>query len=366
MRFCGLWCMVVAAMLMLVSGAPRVHAAGPVETSIFAVQGVDVDVTSTDATAARNQALMDVQVKAFFILVARLGSEEIAAKLATLTPEEIAPYLKSLSIEQETSAPGRYIGTFTVRFLPGKMQKLLGDHGVSVPTTQAPAIIVLPVLREAGGSKLWEDNFWRTAWIDLRAEQSLVPVIVPLGDLEDSETLSVEDALNGDPVKLEAIRRRYDAPSLLVAVAEPAEGGGIRSLIVGDTPIGRVTVDKIYKSEDGGLETSAALAIKRFHALMSGKYKQNAAKAAAAKQQAAGPQAISVAVPFGSPTEWNGIRSRILATPNVKGVDVSSLSGDGAVIRLTYVDSVEALQGNMQRTGLSLSQIGQSWVIQPM
>ena len=99
-------------------------AGGPIETSVFAVQGVDVDVTSTDATTAKNQALMDVQVKAFFSWCERLGTPELAAEAqAKLKPEDIAPYLRSLSIEQETSAPGRYIGKFTVRFLPDKMQK---------------------------------------------------------------------------------------------------------------------------------------------------------------------------------------------------------------------------------------------------
>jgi hypothetical protein len=66
-------------------------AGGPVETSIFAVQGVEVDATSTDASSAKNQALMDVQVKAFFQLVERLGSAELAAQLKEkLKPEDIA------------------------------------------------------------------------------------------------------------------------------------------------------------------------------------------------------------------------------------------------------------------------------------
>ena len=357
------WRALLAALLFLGFGIFEVMAAGPVETNIFAVQGVAVDVTSTDATTAKNQALMDVQVKAFFILVERLGSAQVAQELARLKPEEIAAYLKSLSIEQENSSPGRYIGTFTVRFLPVKIEKLLEGYGIRVLTRQASPIIVLPIYRDPSGSKLWEDNLWRKAWLDLRAEQALVPIIVPIGDLEDTETLTVEDALNGDPIRLEAIRRRYGASSLVVAVAEPAEGGGIHAVITGDTALGKVTFDKIYTSESASPEQSAALAAQRFHAVMMEKYKENEAAVA---QNPGAPLSIAVAVPFGSPTEWNGIRSRILSTPNVIGVDVSTLSADGAVIRLMYTDNLPVLQDNMLRTGLALSQIGQSWVIQPM
>ncbi|MBC8035968.1 MAG: DUF2066 domain-containing protein [Rhizobiales bacterium] len=358
------WRALLAALLFAGVGIFEAMAAGPVETNIFAVQGVPIDVTSTDATTAKNQALMDVQVKAFFILIERLGSAEIAQGLTELKPDEIAAYLKSLSIEQENSSPGRYIGTFTVRFLPGKIQRLLEGYGIRVPTRQASPIIVLPVYREPSGSKLWEDNLWRKAWLDLRAEQSLVPIIVPIGDLEDTETLTEEDALNGDPIKLEAIRRRYGASSLVVAVAEPAEGGGIHAVMSGNTALGKVTFDKTYISEPASLEQSAALATQRFHAVMMEKYKENEAQAASVDPNA--PLSIAVAVPFGSPTEWNGIRSRILSTPNVIGVDVSTLSADGAVIRLMYTDNLPVLQDNMMRTGLALSQIGQSWVIQPM
>ncbi len=158
--------------LALVAASLPAWAGGPVETSIFAVQGVDVDVTSTDATTARNQALMDVQVKAFHALVERLGNEKLLAEVqAKFKPEDIAPYLRSLSIEQETSGPGRYIGRFTVRFLPNKMQKFFQDYGIRVPARQADPIVVLPVWRGPEANQMWEENFWRKAWLDLKGEQ---------------------------------------------------------------------------------------------------------------------------------------------------------------------------------------------------
>jgi len=359
----------LAGILGLIAVLLPAAAGGPIETSPFAVQGVEVDVTSTDANSAKNQALMDVQVKAFFELVEKLGSPELAEQLKEkLKPEDIAPFLRSLSIEKETSGPGRYIGTFTVRFLPAKMQKFLAGYNVEVPTEQAEPVLVIPVFRGPDANKLWEDNPWRRAWIDLKGEQGIVPLIVPLGDLEDTETLSVDDALRGDTVKLETIRKRYGTPSLLIAQAQPADGGGLHVYIEGQTTLGVVKVNKIYKAEEAGAGSTEATAVAAFQGMVIKTYREVAAKLAAeqAALSANTAQSLDVTVPFTSPREWNAIRSRILTTPNVVGVDLSSLSADGAVIRLVFTRTVEELQGNMQAAGLNLANTGASWVIQPM
>jgi hypothetical protein len=360
---------VLAGALAFLAGLGPSAASGPIETSIFAVQGVEVDVTSTDAATAKNQALMDVQVKGFFQLVERLGTPELAAELQQkLKPEDIAPYLRSLSIEKETSAPGRYIGRFTVRFLPQKMQNLFGEYGIRVPTQQADPILVLPIFRGPEGNKLWEDNPWRKAWIDLKGEQGIVPIIVPLGDLEDTQALSVDDALKGDAVRLEAIRKRYGAPSLLLVQAQPADGGGLHVYIEGETKLGKVTVNKVYMPEEGGAVPVEMTAVTAFQAMLVKTYKDVAAKLAQeeAARSANTTQSLSVSVPFSSPREWNAIRSRILATPNVRGVDLSTLNADGAVIRLVFTRTVEELQMNMQAAGLNLASAGAAWIIQPM
>ena len=361
----------LAGLLALAAFVLPVRAGGPIETSPFADQGVEVDVTSTDATSAKNQALMDVQVKAFFQLMERLGSPELAAQLREkMKPEEIAPFLRSLSIEKETSAPGRYIGTFTVRFLPAKMQKFLGGYNINVATAQGDPVLIIPVYRAPDGPKLWEDNPWRQAWLDLKAEQGLVPIIIPLGDKDDTDALTTEDALAGDTVKLDAIRKRYDAGSILVAQAEPQEDGGLHVYIEGDTKLGRVNINKIYTAEtteDGTAIPVEAAATQAFQKVLYKAYEAQAvaeAEAKAARDNT--PQSLAVTVPFNSPREWNAIRARILNTPNVSGVDLSSLDFTGATIRLVYTRSLEELQGNMQRVGLNLSQGGDGWVIQPM
>lgn len=350
-------------------------AAGPVETNLFAVSGVDVDVTDKDATTARTRAIIEAQVKAFYVLAARLGGEEAAKKLDGLKANEIGRMLRSLSIEEERSAPGRYIGKLTIRFLPNKIRDLFGRYGVAAVEDQAPPIVVLPVWKSPEGPVIWEDNLWRKAWLDLKAEQAIVPIIVPLGDLQDTTAITPEEALAGEPVKLESLAIRYETKAILVAIAEPDPAGGIRAVMRGESPLGDILFDKIYAAEDGTLEQSAALAASRFHAVMLEKWRglrlkmaaEARARAEAERQAAAAAASASmpVSVPFNGIHRWNGIRARLLATPGVIGVDVSTIADNGAVIRLAFTDNIQTLQNSLMSNGLRLVQMSGTWVLQP-
>jgi hypothetical protein len=347
-------------------------AAGPIETSVFAVQGVAVDVTDIDADTAKNKALVDAQIKGFQTLAERLGSPAVVEAVAKLEEKQVLPFLKSLSIEEESISPGRYKGKLTVRFLPNKVRAFYENFGVKVSGDQGPSFLVLAVWKGPAGQVLWEDNPWRQAWVDLRAEQSLVPIIVPLGDLDDSAMLSVTDILSEDSIKLEAIRRRYDVKKVIIAFAEPAENGAIHATMSGDSPLGKLIFDKVYDGETGKIEDSLTLAAQRFHSVMLEKFKSGqskvASQAAADKQksEANSRKTLNVRVPFSGPSEWNGLRSRILSAPGVANLDVASLGVDGAVVALSFVGTIETMQQSMNASGLSLSKASGEWQIAPL
>lgn len=372
---CRFWGLVAAFLLVLIAAAPeRAHAVGPVETGMFSVTGVEVDVTDKDAASARTRAIIEAQVKAFYILASRLGSQEATQRLAGLDARDIGRMLRSLSIEEERSAPGRYIGKLTVRFLPGKIREIFGQYGIEVVEDQAPPVVVLPLWKGPNGPVVWEDNLWRKAWLDLKAEQSVVPIIIPLGDLEDTSAISPEEVLAGDAIKLESLMLRYEAKAILVAVAEPDPQGGIHAVMQGDSPLGRINFDKTYTSEDGSLEAAAAAAARRFDDVMLEKWRtvkikmaaEARAQAEAERQVAQSSSSLAVAVPFSGIHQWNGIRARLLATPGVIGVDVSTIAENGAVIQLAFTDSMDTLQSALSGSGLRLVHAGGTWVLQPL
>jgi len=369
------WGLLAAFLALFAVVAPEsARAVGPVETGMFSVTGVEVDVTDKDAASARTRAIIEAQVKAFYILAERLGSPEAVQRLAGMDARDIGRILRSLSIEEERSAPGRYIGKLTVRFLPAKIREVFGQHGIAVVEDQAPPIVILPLWKGPNGPVVWEENLWRKAWLDLKAEQSVVPIIIPLGDLEDTSAISTEEVLAGDAIKLESLMIRYEAKAILVAVAEPDPQGGIHAVMQGDSPLGRINFDKTYTSEDGTVEGAAAAAARRFDEVMLEKWRSVKIKMAAeararveAEQQAARPaMSLAVAVPFSGIHQWNGIRARLLSTPGVIGVDVSTIAQNGAVIQLAFSNSVETLQSALSGSGLRLVRAGGTWVLQPL
>jgi hypothetical protein len=371
-RFWGPLAAFLALVIMILPGPAR--AVGPVETGMFSVTGVEVDVTDKDAASARTRAIIEAQVKAFYVLAERLGSPEAAKQLAGLDARDIGRMLRSLSIEEERSAPGRYIGKLTVRFLPARIREIFGRYGIEVVEDQAPPVVVLPLWKGPDGPVLWEDNLWRKAWLDLRAEQSVVPIIIPLGDLEDTSAISAEEVLAGDTIKLESLMLRYEAKAILVATAGPDPKGGIHAVMQGDSPLGRINFDKIYTAEDGSLEGAAATAARRFDEVMLEKWRtvkikmaaEARAQAEAERQATRASSSLAVAVPFTGIHQWNGIRARLISTPGVIGVDVSTIAENGAVIQLAFLDSLETLQSALSGSGLRLVHAGGTWVLQPL
>ncbi|MEO7567853.1 MAG: DUF2066 domain-containing protein [Aestuariivirga sp.] len=356
----------LTSLVMLLLAGAAAFAAGPVETNPYAVQGVAVDETGTSAAAAKDKAIIDAQMKAFPQLGERLGSAEVAAEMAKFDQKQVIPLLKSLSIEEEEISPGRYQAKFTIRFIPERVKPILQSLGVQLPAEQGPALMVVPVWQdETGAAFLFEDNPWRAAWMGLDAQQAQIPLIVPLGDPQDAETLTAQDAINGNAVKLEALRRRYDVKTILVAIAQPAPGGGIHAHVVGNSPLGKIVIDKIYKSDTATVHDSTILAAQRFHQLMEEKFRSDQAKIAA-KSASSGFQAVAVNIPFGGPSEWNGLRARILSAPGVVGIDVTSLGGQGAAANLRYSGPLDELQQSFQSAGLQFSHSGANWVISPI
>jgi|GEM_PF-833421 len=335
------------------------------DSMLYTVSNVDVDVTAKDASTAKLKAISEAQVKAFRILAERLGGPDAAAAVSYIDDAEIGRMMASLSIQSEKSGPGRYIGKLSVAFLPDKVRAALQSLGIAYSEERSPRIVVLPVWNGPEGPVAWEDNPWRTAWLSLNSDNDLVPIIVPLGDLDDSQTISAEEALRGDEVKLQSLKLRYEAETVLVAVAEPEGETAIHAIMSGESPLGVITFDKVYDGGEGGWERAAQTAAQRFVALMNEKWKSDAA-ALPSEEPVLPVQTVAIAVPFSSVGQWNSIRARLLSVQGVSGIDVTTIGSGGARIRLSFNTGIDQLQQSLALVGMKLVDRKGTLVLQPL
>ena len=348
----------VLVVLSLAAGGP----ARAADSGLFVVTGVPVDVRAATAAAAKKQALGDVQITAFKRLAQRLGGPSAASQVAGYDIKIVGTLLRSLSIEEEHTAPGRYFGKLTVRFLPAMVRQLFTRAGIGWTEARSGRIVVVPLWKGPDGPILWDDNPWRQAWVSLGAQNGLVPILIPLGDLTDAQSLTLDDALSANPAALDALRTRYQGQSILVAVAEPAGDNSVHVKIEGPTPLGAVLFDKTYSVDKGGVAAAAETAAQRFQDVLDERWR---AGRASSSSQAPVARTVVVAVPFNSQDEWNMIRSGLVATPGVAGADITSLAQGGAMVSLAYTVPFETLQASLYQRRLSLQRSGNGWLLQP-
>ena len=336
--------------------------AGAQPSSLYTVSNVDVDVTDKDASTAKLKAISEAQVKAFAILAERLAGADATNAVQYLEAGEIGRMMASLSIQSEKSGPGRYIGRLSMTLPSRPVRETLSRLGLEISENRAPKIVILPVWGGPGGPSAWEDNPWRKAWLDLNSENDLVPIVVPLGDLEDSAAITAEEALRGNEVKLELIKIRYEAETILVAFAEPVGENSIHAVMSGQSPLGIMAFDKVYEAEAGGHDAAAALAAERFVSVINDKWKQGQSASSAAKPA----RVLEMAVPFSSTAQWTAIRARLLSVQGVSGVDVTTISAGGARIRLAISSSLGDFRQALAAVGMKLVDRNGALVLQPL
>jgi len=355
------WRLLTAVLVLCLAGLAALRPA-QADDGLFVVTGVPVDVRATTAAEAKKQALGDVQITAFRRLAQRLGGPAAASQVAGYDITIVGTLLRSLSIEEEHTAPGRYFGKLTVRFLPDKVRELFTQAGIAWTEARSGRIVVVPLWKGPDGPVLWDDNPWRKAWVSLGAQNGLVPILIPLGDLTDAQTLSLEDALGSNQTALDALRTRYQGQSILVAEAEPSGDNAVHVKIAGPTPLGNVLFDKTYTVDKGGIPAAAEAAARRFQNILNERWR---ATRGTTVSQTPAAQTLVVAVPFSSQDEWNQIRSGLLATPGVAGADINSLAQGGAMVSLAYTVPFETLRASLYQKRLSLQQSGNGWLLRP-
>lgn len=331
----------------------------------YQVEGVEVDVTAASAAAAREQAVREGERKAFRKLLDRLTRD--ADAVPTLDDAELTALIADFSVREEKASAVRYVATLDYRFDAVAVQELLQLYGIAYVDAVAAPVVIVPVLRTAGRSVLWDDpNPWRDAWYRQAAGSADVPLIVPDGDLEDIAAIGTEQAVDGDAAALVAIARRSGAEDALVTVAEvaPAAAGAPATAAVSSTRYtGGRPLDQYSVTVKGEPGEPVEAVLARAAAAVGARLQDRQPGETVVDSGRSG--VVTAVIPVTGLPDWLSIRTRLERIPMIRDMDVVLLTRREVRLNLHYLGTIEQLADALRQTALELVQDGDMWIVRP-
>ncbi len=198
------------------------------QSDLFTVSKVPIDVTANSAVEAREQAIAQGHRAALDRLFQRLVPAEYWRDVPELPLQDIFALTVNFSVDDERTSDVRYIADFTVRFLGDEVQGFLRRSNIPFAVTRSGPVLVVPVWTDEAGSRIWLDNPWYEFWLWHASDAELVPLLVPLGDLQDMSSVSADGAMILNDSMLTPLMERYNAGDIIVTEARlqgsPEEG----------------------------------------------------------------------------------------------------------------------------------------------
>lgn len=317
--------------------------------SVFEVAKIKVDASAASTTQARAQALRQGQMQALSIAMQRLVKQEEWDLLPDLATLDIEDLVEGFRVSNEKTGPGRYLATLSVQFKPVPLRNLLRQYGVAVTEAQSRPALLLPVLEDLQGLQAWGEHWWQNNWLAHDIENNPAPLLLPLGDLEDTVLASAEDILIGDPEKLQALNLRYGTDTVVVvhALADIEGQLGVTAYI-----FGAEESDVIVKTYRTGAahEEMGAVAVADIVSVLAERWKSIAAVASDEMQ------VLQVRASYADLAGWTSILELVNEADLVRNVTIVELTGDYAYMDLAYIGSIAQLGGNLDQRGLLLSE----------
>ncbi|MBX3494384.1 MAG: DUF2066 domain-containing protein [Parvibaculum sp.] len=323
---------------------------------IFTVRGIAVDRTADTATAARAAAQAEGQRLALAEVMKKLTLPEDWGALPEVDEATAQGAVRGFQVANERTSATRYIAEMIVSFQPEAVRRMLRGANIPFGETQARPAVLLPILRRDDRRILWDDdNPWRGAWASLDLVNAMTPLVLPLGDIAEINSVTPDVALSSDEnaqAALNEMAANYGAAD--VVVAEAVLSGGRLDVTLATR--GAAASAPIRQSFSGADEAEMMRnAARTMLDAMALQWKRQIIV------RDTSLHTLTASASFASLEEWERIRNSLTTAPLVQGLEVLGISSNGAELRISYKGSADMLslsllQRNVQLAGATSTQ----------
>ncbi|MGC6511672.1 MAG: DUF2066 domain-containing protein [Parvibaculales bacterium] len=343
----------VVCLFALVSGMLATPAATEAR-DLFEVGNIAVDARDKSATAARQKAIKQGQIEAFDTLLQRITRRQDWPVLPKGADSAVENYVLSFRVQNEKNSNRRYLATLSFQFDMNRIVTLLNQVNIPYIETQAKPALIVPLLEDVTGYRLWEQNWWQESWRSQDIDSIPAPLVLATGDTEDASNLDVEDILLGDTSSMATIAARYNADAVIVVHANAAEVGRLDVAVYQYTSRGSRL---FFRNFTGSAEPRdmASQAVQDIAAAFSDEWKDRAI--ISADDMAT----FTVAADYDRMDAWLKMLHRLETASFIKGLDLHVVTSKGAIMSLSYTGSVDQLAANLAQNDMYLKEDASGW-----
>lgn len=355
--------LVTAAGVALALAMASLPAGAAGSDSAFTVGSYPVDADAANAVRAKEKALADGQQAAFRALLKRIVPVTAYPRLKRLAGVKAADFADGYSVRSERNSSTRYIATLDFSFRAKGVRDMLHRQGVPFVDTQAPKVLLVPVLREGGRLT---GGTWVDAWKGLDLEHTVTPIeIAPLKPEITADTVKM--LMDGQGGSDRILAAEYKSDLVILAVAEvDTSTGKLKVSYGGSDAVGPIVWTRGIRIAGGDLGYTMELASVIGLGVIEGRWKAVQARASGGIEAlAGGGETVSMQVEFQDLAEWNDVRRQLLELPGVDGVEIGAVSARSADVSLRYPGGASRLADALARQGLTLHDQGGIWVLRP-
>ncbi len=353
--------LLIAALAGWAGGAAHVQDQNP----IFTVNDVQVDQTAVSAAVARDAALADGQQQAIRRLFQRLVVRADLRLLPELDGKAVASLVQNLEVSDEKTSSTRYLATLTVRFKPDSVRGILRAAGLRFSETISRPRLVLPVFESAGAINLWDPpNAWRQAWETRdRDSDSVVPIVLPEGDLSDIGAVGPVQALAGEAEPIRKIAARYRLRDVLVAHATLVQD------LAANRPVLHVSLRHIGASSNAvTIETFTGLSREQVGMLLREAVNRTVQRLEDDWKRANylrfdEPVRLSASVDLTTLSDWLEMSRRLKGAAVIQNVELASVTRKDAQVVIHYLGGPEQLGLALAQRDIDLVDVDGFWVL---
>ncbi|MGL4395689.1 MAG: DUF2066 domain-containing protein [Hyphomicrobium sp.] len=373
----ALWLLGTVAALPVLAASPA--------DKVFTVADYPVEATESNAVAAKDRAMAEGQTAAFRSLLKRIVPVTAYKQLARLKGVKAGDLLSGVSVRSEQTSSTTYIASLDFAFQADAVRNLLNHEGIAFVDGPAAEVTLVALRRDAAAAPVKSDTgAWKRAWSGLDLKHTVTPLA--LADLKATvHNDTVTMLLNGDGSAQRILTGEYQSERVVLALAEPDTAAKTLVVtLVGQDATGPLNLKRTYRVSDGDFTYASELAAVVALGVLEGRWKAVSSRGTVAEPYAAPPvdvskpvwsaggqtaasggDAVALVAEFTSLAQWNEIRTQLLDTPGVDGLEIASVSARNADLALTFPGGAAALANALGGRGLALVNNGAVWTLRP-